>query len=42
MQTVVETTVFARRAEKRMTEEERAALIEFLALTRISHAGIGD
>lgn len=38
MQTVVETTVFIRRAEKLLSEEEHAALISFLA----HHPQAGD
>jgi mRNA-degrading endonuclease RelE of RelBE toxin-antitoxin system len=38
MQTVVETTVFVRRAEKLLSEEEHAALISFLA----HHPQAGD
>jgi hypothetical protein len=38
MQTVVETTVFIRRAEKLLTEEERADLITYLA----THPSAGD
>jgi hypothetical protein len=38
VQTVVETPVFIRRAEKLLSDDEHAALIEFLA----SHPDIGD